>query len=62
MTLVDQAAARMVMARQLGREPLRWIADGAVARELPAGDELHGVPLGRGETRFGLELVCAAAG
>ena len=59
MVLVDQAAARIAAARRLGREPLRWIASEAVAVELAIVDKLHGVPIERGETRFGLELVCA---
>lgn len=59
MPLLEQAAERVALAHKLGRAPLRWIASEAAAAELPAGDSLHGIPLLRGQTRWGLELVCA---
>ena len=62
MPLVEQAAARVALARQHGREPVRWIADAATVEQLPAGGVLHGLPVVAGVTRWGLELVCAAAG
>ena len=59
MDLIEQARRRVAVAREHGRAPVRWIANDAVAAELPEGDTLHGLPVERAETRWGLELVLA---
>lgn len=58
MDLLEQARRRIAMARELRWEPLRWVATDAMADQVGA-EELEGLPLERGATRFGLELVCA---
>ena len=58
MNRMEQATARVAAAHQSGRPPVRWIATEAVAIEHGINGELHGLPVERGETRFGLELVC----
>lgn len=62
MTLADQAARRVDLARRLGAQPRRWIATAAAAASLPvAGGVLHGVPLAIGTPRseWGLDLEVA---
>ena len=56
---VNQAAARAATARQLGREPVRRIADASTVEQLLNADTLHGLPIAAGETRWGLELICS---
>ena len=65
MTLAEQAAQRADLARQRGREPLRWIAGPGAAAELSdASGQLLGLPVEVGVPRseWGLELVCAGRG
>lgn len=63
MTLVEQAAHRVALARQIGREPMRWVAAPEVMAEI-AAPELHGLPVQAGSPRseWGLDLVTAARG
>lgn len=58
--LIDQAAERVALARKRGRKPVRWIVNADAAAALQADDMLHDLPIERPETRWGLELVCAA--
>lgn len=55
---MEHAAARVTHARKLGRPAVKWIADEATAERLGLNGELHGLPVERGNTRWGLELVC----
>lgn len=68
MTLAEQAARRIDLARKMGAEPRHWIATGEVETELVAqaagawsedGQLLHGIPVRRGQPRseWGLDLI-----
>lgn len=71
MTLVEQAAARIATAHQLGCEPTQWIATAEVIEQLRADDQAPsdgstflGLPIVAGEpcSDWGLQLVLRAAG
>lgn len=62
MTLDEQVARRVALARQIGCEPVRWIATAEAAALAGAtADQLHGLPVERGKPRsdWGLDLVVA---
>lgn len=70
MTLVEQAAARLATAEQLGCVPTRWIATATTIESLHAADasvvdggKLLGVPIAVGEpcSEWGLQLLLRAA-
>ena len=64
MTLLEQACQRVAAARQLGREPVRWIATAEVATQLSDHNgQLVDVPVDFGKpiSDWGLDLVLAPA-
>ena len=61
MELNEQATRRVTLAREIGREPMRWIATPDAAAIADENGQLLGLPLEVGQPRseWGLDLVSA---